>query len=100
MVAALFHKAIGDRSTAVLVDHGLLRKDEAKNCTNALKDGLGMNIHCYDESELFLSKLDGVVDPEKKRKIFGETFIRVFESESNQETYNVEDGIIEFKNNT
>ena len=79
VVAALFHKAIGDRSTAVLVDHGLLRKDEAKNCTNALKDGLGVNIHCYDESELFLSKLDGVVDPEKKRKIIGNQFIYSFD---------------------
>ena len=75
VVAALFHKAIGDRSTAVLIDHGLLRKEEAKNCTNALKDGLGVNIHCYNESKLFLSKLEGVVDPEKKREIIGNQFI-------------------------
>ena len=79
VVAALLHKAIGDRSTAVLIDHGLLRKDEAKTCVGTLKDGLGVNIHCYDESELFLSKLDGVVDPEKKRKIIGNQFIYSFD---------------------
>ena len=79
VVAALLHKAIGDRSTAVLIDHGLLRKDEAKTCVGTLKDGLGVNIHCYDESELFLSKLDGVVDPEKKRKIIGNQFIFSFD---------------------
>ena len=79
VVAALLHKAIGDRSTAVLIDHGLLRKEEAKNCTNALKDGLGVNIHCYNESKLFLSKLEGVVDPEKKREIIGNQFIYSFD---------------------
>ena len=79
VVAALLHKAIGDRSTAVLIDHGLLRKDEAKTCVETLKNGLGVFIHCYDESELFLSKLDGVVDPEKKRKIIGNQFIFSFD---------------------
>ncbi|HIB32634.1 MAG TPA: glutamine-hydrolyzing GMP synthase [Candidatus Marinimicrobia bacterium] len=79
VVAALLHKAIGDRSTAVLIDHGLLRKDEAKTCVETLKNGLGVFIHCYDESELFLSKLDGVVDPEKKRKIIGNQFIYSFD---------------------
>jgi GMP synthase (glutamine-hydrolysing) len=79
VVAALLQKAIGDRSTAVLIDHGLLRKDEVKNCVGALKDGLGVNIHCYDESELFLSKLEAVVDPEKKRKIIGNQFIYSFD---------------------
>ncbi len=79
VVAVLLHKAIGDRSTAVLIDHGLLRKDEAKNCVEMLKDGLGIDIYCYDESELFLSKLDGVVDPERKRKIIGNQFIYSFD---------------------
>ena len=79
VVAALLHKAIGDRSTAVLIDHALLRKDEAKTCVETLKNGLGVFIHCYDESELFLSKLDGVVDPEKKRKIIGNQFIFSFD---------------------
>lgn len=79
VVAALLHKAIGERSTAVLIDHGLLRKDEAKNCVETLKDGLGVNIHCYDESDIFLSKLEGVTDPEKKRKIIGNQFIYSFD---------------------
>ena len=73
------HKAIGDRSTAVLIDHGLMRKDEAKSCVDALKDGLGVNIHCFDESELFLSQLTDITDPEKKRKIIGNQFIYSFD---------------------
>ena len=79
VVAALLHKAIGEQSTAVLIDHGLLRKNEARDCVNALKTGLGVNIHCYDESETFLSQLDGVTDPEKKRKIIGNQFIYSFD---------------------
>ena len=79
VVAALMHKAIGDRSTAVLIDHGLMRKDEAKSCVEALKDGLGVNIHCFDESELFLSQLTDITDPEKIRKIIGNQFIYSFD---------------------
>jgi GMP synthase (glutamine-hydrolysing) len=79
VVGALMHKAIGDRSTAVLIDHGLLRKNEAVQCVEDLKDGLGVNIQSFDESEKFLEKLSGVEDPEQKRKIIGEQFIRSFE---------------------
>jgi GMP synthase (glutamine-hydrolysing) len=79
VVGALMHKAIGDRCTSVLIDHGLMRKDEAEQCVNALQDGLGVNISLYDESEKFISKLRGVTEPEKKRKIIGEQFIRSFE---------------------
>ena len=79
VVAALMHKAIGDRSTAVLIDHGLLRKNEAKQCVDALKDGLDVNINLFDESETFLSKLQGVTDPEEKRKIIGNQFIYSFD---------------------
>lgn len=79
VVAALLHKAIGEQSTAVLIDHGLLRKNEAQNCVNALKSGLGVNIHCYDESEIFLSQLADVKDPEEKRKIIGNQFIYSFD---------------------
>jgi GMP synthase (glutamine-hydrolysing) len=79
VVAALLHKAIGEQSTAVLIDHGLLRKNEAQNCVNALKSGLGVNIHCYDESEIFLSQLAEVKDPEEKRKIIGNQFIYSFD---------------------
>ena len=79
VVAALMHKAIGERSTAVLIDHGLMRKNEAKDCVKTLKDGIGINIHCFNESELFLSQLAGVTDPEKKRKIIGNQFIYSFD---------------------
>ena len=73
------HRAIGERSTAVLIDHGLMRKNEAKNCVSALKDGLKVNIHCYDESNIFLSKLSDITDPEEKRKIIGNQFIYSFD---------------------
>ena len=56
-----------------------MRKDEAKSCVEALKDGLGVNIHCFDESELFLSQLTDITDPEKKRKIIGNQFIYSFD---------------------
>ena len=77
---ALIHKAIGGQSTAVLIDHGLMRKNEAEKCVTALKKGLKLNIHKYDESEIFLSKLKGVFDPEEKRKIIGNQFIKSFEA--------------------
>ena len=80
MAAALIHKAIGDQSIAVLIDHGLMRKNEAEACVTALKKGLKLNIHKYDESEIFLSKLKGVFDPEEKRKIIGNQFIKSFET--------------------
>ena len=79
VVAALLYKAIGDQSTAVLIDHGLLRKNEGRDCVNALKTGLGVNINMFDESDIFLSKLEGVTDPEKKRKIIGNQFIYSFD---------------------
>ena len=80
VVAALAHKAVGERSHAVIIDHGLMRKNEVKECVEALKDGLGVNINAYDESNIFLSKLKGVVDPEKKRKIIGNQFIYSFDT--------------------
>ena len=80
VAAALIHKAIADQSTAVLIDHGLMRKNEAEKCATALKKGLKLNIHKYDESEIFLSKLKGVFDPEEKRKIIGNQFIKSFET--------------------
>tara|TARA_B100000242_G_scaffold266082_1_gene214659 strand:- start:81 stop:1628 length:1548 start_codon:yes stop_codon:yes gene_type:complete len=79
VVAALLHKAIGSRSHAVIIDHGLMRKNEVSECVDALADGLGVNIHAYDESKIFLSKLKGVLDPEKKRKIIGNQFIYSFD---------------------
>ncbi len=79
VVAALLHKAIGDKCDSVLIDHGLLRKNEAADCVTALKEGLGVNIHSVDDSEIFLKKLSGISEPEQKRKIIGEQFIRSFE---------------------
>ena len=80
VVGTLLHKAIGSRSTCVFIDHGLLRKNESDQVMGTLKDGLGLNIHKYNYAETFLSKLKGITDPEKKRKIIGEQFIRAFES--------------------
>jgi len=79
VVGTLLHKAIGTRSTCVFIDHGLLRKNESEQVMGTLKEGLGLNIHKYNYSETFLSKLQGISDPEKKRKIIGEQFIRAFE---------------------
>jgi len=79
VVATLLHKAIGSRSHAVIIDHGLMRKNEVEDCVEALKQGLGVNIHSYDESEIFLSKLAGEIDPERKRKIIGNQFIFSFD---------------------
>ena len=79
VVAALVHKAIGNRCNAVIIDHGLMRKNEVRECLEALRNGLGVNIYSYDESKVFLSKLKGISDPEEKRKIIGNQFIYSFE---------------------
>ncbi len=80
--AMLLHKAIGRNLICVLVDHGLMRKGEVQEIVNEYKNNLDMNLICADASSLFLERLKGVADPEKKRKIIGETFIRVFEAEA------------------
>ena len=79
VMATLMHKAIGERSHCIFVDHGLLRKDESAEVMGSLKDGLKLNIKRVDDSDCFLSQLEGVTDPEKKRKIIGSEFIRSFE---------------------
>ena len=79
VMACLINKSVGNKCTAVLIDHGLLRKAEAKNCVNALKNGLGIDVHLFDESKLFFSRLKGVIDPEQKRKIIGDQFIKSFD---------------------
>lgn len=78
VAARLMKEAIGDRFHAVLVDNGVMRKDEAKQVRETLTAGLGINLHVVDAGELFLSRLNGVSDPEKKRKIIGGTFIDCF----------------------
>ncbi len=82
VVAALIHRAIGDRLTCVFVNNGVLRKNEAREVLDLFKDRLLLNVRYVDGSERFLSVLKGVRDPEKKRKIIGRTFIKVFEEEA------------------
>jgi GMP synthase (glutamine-hydrolysing) len=82
VTALLVHKAVGDRLTCVFVDHGLLRKGEAETVMQTFAERFGMRIIKVDAQERFLTKLRGVKDPEQKRKIVGEEFIRVFEEES------------------
>ena len=82
VAATLIHKAIGDDLTCVFVDHGLLRKYEADEVMQVFRDGLKMNLIKADAGAVFLKKLEGVSDPEKKRKIIGEEFIRAFEVEA------------------
>jgi GMP synthase (glutamine-hydrolysing) len=80
--AALVHRAVGDQLTCVLVDHGLMRKDEAAQVARAFRDQLGAKLVHVEAQERFLARLAGVDDPERKRKIIGEEFIRVFEEEA------------------
>lgn len=92
VVAALIHEAIGkprrrvarqdQQLTCIFVDHGLLRKDEGKQVKEVFTKNFEINLIYVDASKLFLSKLKGVSDPEKKRKIIGKTFIEVFDKEA------------------
>jgi len=82
-VALLLHKAIGDKLTCVFVDHGLLRKNEA-NDVLAMFDKLNIKIIFYNESDRFLNLLTDVIDPEMRRKLIGQEFIKVFEEISKQ----------------
>ena len=77
--AKLMKEAIGDRFHAIYVDNGLMRKNETVNVKKTLDEGLGINLTVVDAGDEFLGKLKGVTDPEKKRKIIGNTFIHVFE---------------------
>lgn len=81
IAAKLMSLAIGDRFHAVLVDNGVMRKDECIKSKQQLQDHLGINLTLVDASELFLGRLKGVTDPEQKRKIIGNTFVQVFETE-------------------
>ena len=84
VAAKLMQQAIGDRFHAVLVDNGVLRKDEAKQVKETLTAGLGVNLTVVDASARFLSLLKGVSDPEKKRKIIGNTFIDCFQEKATE----------------
>ena len=82
VVAALLLKAIGDQLVCVHVNHGLLRKGEPEQVVQVFRDNLGANLIYVDAVDRFLDKLAGVAEPEKKRKIIGAEFIRVFEEEA------------------
>ena len=82
VVAALLIKAIGQNLVCVHVNHGLLRKGEPEQVVRVFKEELGANLIYVDATERFLTKLEGVAEPEKKRKIIGEEFIRLFEEEA------------------
>ena len=82
VAATLIHKAVGDNLTCIFVDHGLLRKNEADEVMRVFKEERGMNLIKIDASKYFLKQLQGVKEPEKKRKIIGKAFIDVFSAEA------------------
>ena len=82
VAAALVHRAVGDRLTCIYVDHGLMRKQESELLRVTFERDLGMNLVMVDARERFLARLAGVEDPEQKRRIIGDEFIRVFEEEA------------------
>jgi GMP synthase (glutamine-hydrolysing) len=84
VAATLVGRALGDRLTCVFVDNGLLRKDEFSQVAGRLKEQGHLKVRAVDASARFLSRLAGVTDPERKRKIIGEEFIRVFEAEARE----------------
>ena len=82
VAAVLLHRAVGKQLTCVFVDHGLLRKNEGDEVEHIFRERFDMKLVRVNAKERFLTKLAGVTEPEKKRKIIGEEFIRVFEDES------------------
>ncbi|KAI9905461.1 hypothetical protein PsorP6_013648 [Peronosclerospora sorghi] len=90
VAAVLLQRALGDRFHAVLIDNGLLRKDEAIEVVDRLQDKLGINLKRIDASERFLSALKGVTEPEMKRKIIGNLFIDLFQEEAKSIGYPVD----------
>ncbi len=82
VVAALLHRAIGDQLTCVFVDNGLLRLNEAEQVMQTFARNLGVKVIHVDASDQFMGHLDGVSDPEQKRKIIGREFIEVFQAEA------------------
>lgn len=82
VAAVLLHRAIGDQLHCIFVDNGLLRQNEAAEVTDTLSTQLGLNLIKVDAAKFFLSRLQGVEDPEKKRKIIGHAFIEIFDEEA------------------
>ena len=84
VVATLIHRSIGDQLTCIFVNNGLLRREEADRTLKVFNTNLGMNIIYVDATDRFLNRLQGIIDPEEKRKIIGEEFIRIFEEQANK----------------
>lgn len=84
VAALLVHKAIGDQLTCVFVDHGMMRKNEAEQVVAVFRDNFHVPLIHVDASDIFLQRLEGVTEPEQKRKIIGDQFIRTFEAEAAQ----------------
>lgn len=82
VAALLVHRAVGDRLTCIFVDHGLLRKDEAKQVVETFRENFKINLIHINAADRFIKRLEGIEDPEKKRKIIGKEFIRIFEEEA------------------
>ncbi|MGM0608368.1 MAG: glutamine-hydrolyzing GMP synthase, partial [Candidatus Muiribacteriota bacterium] len=82
VMTALLARAIGDRLTAIYIDNGLMRKNETEGIKKLFATGYDFNLDVVNAEEKFLSRLEGISDPEKKRKIIGKTFIEVFEKEA------------------
>ncbi|MCK8785696.1 glutamine-hydrolyzing GMP synthase [Roseomonas sp. NAR14] len=82
VAAVLIHEAIGDQLTCIFVDHGLLRQGEAEEVVRTFRDRFNIRLIHRDASELFLRALEGVVDPEQKRKTIGRLFVEVFDEEA------------------
>lgn len=82
VAAVLVHRAVGEQLTCVFVNHGFLRKGEAEQVVKTFRDGFRINLVYVDATERFMNRMRGVLDPERKRKIIGEEFIRVFEAEA------------------
>jgi GMP synthase (glutamine-hydrolysing) len=82
VTAALLHRAIGDRLACIFVNNGLLRSGEPEQVVSAFRDSMRIRLITVDATEQFLADLEGIIDPEEKRKRIGERFIRVFEAEA------------------
>ncbi len=84
VAAVLIHRAIGDRLTCIYVDNGLMRLGESEKVVRTFRDQFHIDLKAVEASEQFLSRLSGVTDPEEKRKIIGNEFIKIFEAEATQ----------------
>jgi GMP synthase (glutamine-hydrolysing) len=82
VAASLVHRAVGDQLTCIFVNNGLLRREEAERSLTAFRRHLQMNVVYVDATDRFLARLDGVIDPEEKRRIIGDEFIQVFAQEA------------------